>query len=148
MANLNMQHKFTTDQTLSLDLDYLYYSDNNPNTYTNRYYNGLGTFLYEEQTRSGKVTPINTWVGKADYTSKINKKINFEAGIKGTLSKFTNDVDVSKYNQGNWVPDKTLSAKYILKENIGAVYSSLNIEMNDKFNVKLGYTFGRERIKR
>lgn len=141
MANLNLQYKFKPYQMLSLDFDYLYYSDNNPNNYTNTYYNGLGSLLFDEQTRSGKITPINTWVGKADYTAQLGKKVNFGAGAKSTLSKFTNDVDVSKFKQSNWVPDNSLSAKYILNENIQAVYSSLDVTINNKTSVKLGLRY-------
>ncbi len=141
MANMNMQNNFKTGQTISIDLDYLYYSDNNPNDYSNSYYNGLGNFLYNELTRSGKKTPINIWVGKADYTAKLGKKINFEGGIKGTVSKFTNDVDVAKYQSNSWVSDKTLSAKYILNEDIQAAYSSFHIAFNDKTSMKLGLRY-------
>ncbi|MEP6713367.1 MAG: TonB dependent receptor [Ferruginibacter sp.] len=141
VANLNMQHNFKPDHTLSLDFDYLYYSDDNPNDYLNSYYNGAGNFLLNEQTRSGKLTPINTWVGKVDYTAKLSKKINFEAGIKGTLSRFTNDVDVARYKQTNWVSDSSLSGQYLLKENIEALYSSADIALNDKTSLKLGLRY-------
>jgi hypothetical protein len=141
MANINLQHNFTPDQKLSLDADYLYYTDNNPNNYINNYYTGHGTFLYDEQTRSGKVTPIKTWVGKADYTAKFNKKIDFEAGMKIAVSRFTNDVDVSRLKQNGWISDSSYTAKFLLKENVQALYTSLNIALDDKVSVKLGLRY-------
>ncbi|MEI8059184.1 MAG: outer membrane beta-barrel family protein, partial [Ferruginibacter sp.] len=141
MANVNLQHNFSERKTLSVDLDYLYYSDNNPNNYSDSYYNGGGNFLYGELTRSGKITPINTWVGKADYLVKLGKKINYEGGIKATVSKFTNEVDVSKFQSNNWVADKLLSAKYILNEDVQAAYSTISIAYNEKINIKMGLRY-------
>ncbi|HXL54926.1 MAG TPA: TonB-dependent receptor plug domain-containing protein, partial [Chitinophagaceae bacterium] len=59
MANLNFQHEFKPGKLLFFDVNYIYYEDNNPNTYSNTYYNNLKEFLYHEDLRSGKITPIN-----------------------------------------------------------------------------------------
>src|SRR5206468_4209302 len=46
MGNINMQHTFEPGKTLSFDANYIYYKDNNPNTYTNTYYDKVSTLLY------------------------------------------------------------------------------------------------------
>ena len=39
LTNLNFQHTFKPGKTLYLDANYIYYKDNNPNTYSNTYFN-------------------------------------------------------------------------------------------------------------
>ncbi|HEY5408507.1 MAG TPA: outer membrane beta-barrel family protein [Ginsengibacter sp.] len=141
MTNLNFQHTFKPGQVLFFDANYIYYKDNNPNTYSNIYYQGSGEYLYNENIRSGKVTPINIKVLSSDYTTPLGKKISMEAGAKVSLSKFTNDVSVENLQGGEWHTDSTLSANYLLKENIGAAYTSFTMEVNSKITVKAGLRY-------
>lgn len=140
-ANLNIQHTFRPDETLSFDADYLYYRDNNPNDYVNNYFDGANNFVFEELTRSGKITPLKIVVGKLDYAKSIGPKVKLETGLKGTLSHFTNDVNV-EYNLGQgWVKDPSLTAKYELDEKILAAYSALDVKLDDKSNLKIGLRY-------
>ena len=141
MANLNFQHTFKPGQVLYLDANYIYYKDNNPNTYANKYYKGSSAFLFDQNLRSGKITPINFKVFSTDYTTPIGKKITMEAGAKISLSKFTNDVYVDNLQQGNWITDPALSANYLLKENIGAAYTSFTMNLNSKISMKAGLRY-------
>jgi len=137
-ANLNVQHTFREAEILSANFDYLYYHDKNPTNYLNSYSDAGGNFLFDTQTRSGKITPLNMWVGKVDYSGKLGKKSDWDLGAKGGLYKFTNDVDVSTLLNGSWVPDPSLSAKYNLDEKILAAYSSLSVKLNSKMDMKIG----------
>ena len=139
--NLNAQHNFSADDKLILNFDYIHYKDNNPTNYLNSYYNGDGDFLYDERTRSGKLTPITFWIEAADYTKKLGKKVNMEAGIKQTTSTFTNDVSVEKELEDEWTTDPELTANYKLKENISAAYTSFDITFSDKTSGKFGLRY-------
>ncbi len=141
MGNINFSYKIKEAESISADLDYLYYKDNNPNTYLNQYFNGIGTSLDAEDTKSSKLTPFTVWAGKIDYAKKISEKVNVESGVKLALSRFTNDVSVETRKQSDWVKDPDLTAKYNLKENIGAVYSALSIAASAKTTVKLGLRY-------
>ncbi len=141
MGNINFSHKMSEGETITADLDYLYYKDNNPNNYINKYFSGNGTPLSEELTRSGKLTPITIWAGKIDYTKKLSTKVNLEAGTKLALSKFTNDVSVETQVQSNWIKDTSLTSKYNLKENIAAAYAAFSIEATAKTSLKLGLRY-------
>lgn len=141
MGNLNFQHTFKAGKVLYFDANYIYYKDNNPNSYFNQYYNGSSDFLYEENLRSGKITPINFTVLSTDYTTPIGNKITMEAGAKVSLSKFTNDVSVQNLHQGDWITDTSLSANYLLKENIGAAYTSFSINLNSRIDIKAGLRY-------
>jgi hypothetical protein len=141
MTNLNLQHTFKNKHVLTVNGNYLYYKDNNPTNYSNLYHNSTGDFLFEELTKSDKATPINIWVGSADYSLQPGKKTQVEAGIKGVYSKFINDVLVQSLQQNDWVTDPSLSAKYFLKEKIGAAYVSANISANSKTTIKAGLRY-------
>jgi len=140
-GNINLQHNFNADDQLTLNLDYLHYQDFNPSSYFNTYFNSKNEFLYDEQTKSNKFTPITFWIGAADYTKKLGKKVTMEAGAKATVSTFTNDVRVTHLKQNIWVTDESLTANYDLKENIEAAYASFSITASDKTSLKLGLRY-------
>jgi hypothetical protein len=139
--NVNAQHTFSNTGVLTANVDHLYYHQTNPSGYLNSYYNGAGLFLYENQTKSGKETPINMWVSNADYSRKLGKKMDLEMGLKAAVSRFTNDVRVDRMLQTDWVNDESLTAKYNLKEQIAAAYSSVSININPKVDMKLGLRY-------
>ncbi len=141
MANLNLQHTFKPRKVLFLDANYIYYKDNNPNSYSADYYDNSKEFLYHEDLRSGKITPIHFWVFSVDYTSPLGKNIAIETGAKISFSRFNNDVSVEKLNQGLWIPDSSLSANYLLKENIAAAYTSVVVNMNNNFTITAGLRY-------
>ncbi len=141
MGNINFSHTIKAGETITADVDYLYYTDNNPNEYTNKYFNGYGAALGVEQTRSSKLTPLNFWVGKFDYNKRISKKLTAEAGMKLAMSQFSNNVAVENGGANNWVKDPELTANYKLKEDIAAAYMAFNIEATAKTSLKFGLRF-------
>lgn len=140
-ANLNFQHSFRDGESMTIDADYLRYGNENPTNYYTTYADASGNLLFEEQTFSGKVTPLEVGVGKLDYTKRFSEKINLETGIKGTLSRFDNDVTVYKVENGNPVNDSSLTAQYHLEESIGAAYAALNLKLDQKSDLKLGLRY-------
>ena len=140
-VNLNLQHTIKPDEKITVNLDYLQYQDNNPNTYANDYYSSHGDFLYNENVQSSKNTPLNFWIGAVDYTKTISKKWDMEAGIKATQSRFRNEVAVSTFFTNAWVKDTSLSGNHTLDENISAAYTSFNAKLSEKFSMKLGLRY-------
>jgi bisphosphoglycerate-dependent phosphoglycerate mutase len=137
-ANYNIKHSFTDDNFISFDLDYLYYTDDNPTNYFNSIFDENMDFLNEELSRSGKYTPIKTWVTKFDYSTKLNEKLKLETGLKGTKSNFENDVSVENFDNTSWITDSSLTNKSNLDEKIFAAYSAL---VNDKWSTKIGLRY-------
>ena len=140
-GNLNLQHTIREGETLTFDADYLSYDNVNPTNYFINYSDGAGALLFQEQTFSGKATPIEVGVGKLDYTKTFSEKLKMEAGIKGTVSHFDNDVTVSRIENGASVNDPNLTAKYQLEESIGAAYSAFSLKLDDKSDLKLGLRY-------
>src|SRR5205814_1950473 len=139
--NINLQHSFKLDEKLSVNFDYLDYYDNNPNDYNNSYFNADSRFINDEKVKSSKTTPLKFWIGAVDYEKKLSGKINMEAGLKGTTSRLTNDVQVATLFQNAWEMDTALSGYHKLNESIGAAYSSFSITFNEKTSVKLGLRY-------
>lgn len=140
-ANLNVQHIFKPGRILYFDANYIYYKDNNPNTYATDYYNYAKDLLYHQDLKGEKTTPIHITVLSSDYTTPLGKKINLESGLKLSLSDFTNDVGVTDMTGNVSVPDTSLSAKYILNENITAVYSSCTFNLDSKTTITAGLRY-------
>lgn len=140
-GNINLQHNFKENENLALNLDYIHYTNNQPVQYFSSYYNGKGDFLYNQRTRTGKITPITFWVEAADYTRKIGKKVSMEAGLKKTNSAFTNDISFDRLQQNTWNKDIALSANYKLDENYAAAYSSFNIAFDKNNEAKIGLRY-------
>ena len=140
-GNLNLQHNLSADEKLTANLDYVYYKDSNPVTYLNSYYDGNGIFQYDQQMRSSKQTPIKFWTLSTDYSRKLGKKVNMEAGVKGTISRFINDVTVEREYQNGWLKDPDLTTSYELNENISAAYSSFSFAFTENTNMKLGLRY-------
>ncbi len=141
MGNINLQHTIKPGETISLDADYLLYHNRQPFTYNNNYYNGQKQFLFTEDVRTGKKTPIKFWVGKIDYAKTLGSKISMEAGLKITFSRFDNDVRVERFQNNNWQIDPDYTSNATLKENISAAYMAYNINPDDKTNLKLGLRY-------
>lgn len=140
-ANLNVLHHFKEGESLSIDLDYLNYYNNQPANYLASYLNRDQAPLFDKQIFSGKKTPINVEVLKIDYTKQWNKNVKMQVGIKGTASQFDNEVTVLKGQNGVLNNDPNLSARYRLLESIGAAYTAFDIKVDDKTNLKLGLRY-------
>ena len=141
MGNINLQHIINSGEEITLNADYLYYDDNNPNNYLNQYYNAGNQLLKSQNSRSRKNTVINILPVQIDYKKKLNTKTNLETGFKRVASKFSNDVSVQELIQESWKFDSSLTALYALKENINAVYASMDIAANEKTSIKAGLRY-------
>jgi len=140
-ANFNIKHNFTIDKFISFDMDYLNYEFNNPTDYTNSFYDGDRIFINEELLRSRKNTPLNTWVGKVDYSNKVSNKLKLEIGIKGTKNDFVNDVSIEDLVDDTWVIDPSLTNKSNLDEKIFAGYGALDYNFSEKTSIKIGLRY-------
>ena len=140
-SNINIKHDFKEEGFFSFDLDYLKYNIENPTIYTNSFFDGNNNFLREELTNSDKATPINIFVGKADYSNQISDKVKLETGLKAAFNDFDNDVVVGTFAGQDFIEDPDLTDISNLKERILAAYSSLNYTINEKTSLQLGLRY-------
>lgn len=141
MANINLQHNINPGEIFSFDVDYLLYNNRQPFDYHNNYYNGQQQFLFTEDVRTRKKTPIKIVVGKIDYSKKLSSKVSMEAGIKASFSNFDNDVSVERSQNNIWKIDPEYTSYAKLKENIFAAYTAYNVNPDDKTNIKIGFRY-------
>lgn len=139
--NLNVQHRFTPNEQLSVNADNIYFRDANKLDYFNSFFNGNGGFLYNDKTKSRKETPIRFFVTTADYSKKIGDKADMEAGVKSTVSNFVNDVSVEREVQNTWTVDEDFTSKHNLDESIFAAYTSFIVKLSEKTTTKLGVRY-------
>ncbi|OQP41108.1 hypothetical protein A4H97_14145 [Niastella yeongjuensis] len=140
-ANVNLQQTYKEGNKLSINLDYMYYNDQNPVTYDNTYYDADKIFIRNEEVNSNKTTPIHLWIAAIDYTQKISKQLDWEAGAKTIISHFNNDVKIERLQGSDWTTDDALTANYDLDESIIAGYSSIRWIVDKKTNMKLGLRY-------
>nr|MBX2877484.1 TonB-dependent receptor [Saprospiraceae bacterium] len=140
-GNLNIKHNFTENEFVTVDLDYLDFNNENPTQYTNSVFDGNELFLRDELTNSTKITPINIWVGKADYHRTFSDRFSLDVGGKIVRSSFDNRVSVEMFDNGEWVQDPTLSSNSNLGEQIWAAYASSDIKIGEKTNAKVGLRY-------
>ncbi len=143
-GNLNLKHQFTPASSLSFDLDYLAYRNENPTDYENRITDGSNQFLGQQLIRSDKETPIHIFVTSTDFEKSWGDKFHLMAGGKIIQSRFDNDVtvDIQEGNQP-WMTDPQLTNFSELDENIYAGYVSTDFPLgpNTQAQVGLRYEF-------
>jgi outer membrane receptor protein involved in Fe transport len=129
MGNINLRHHFQEEEILDFNLDYLNYYNKNPSIYKVEHLDAFGQPTYNENIDVKKVTPIDILVGAIDYTNQFTPAFKLEAGVKGTMTFFQNDVGVSYFNGGSWSNDPELTGKYTMNESIGAAFLSLSLKL-------------------
>jgi hypothetical protein len=140
-GGVGLQTKINDKSSLSLNLDYLYFHNDNPSSYHNE-------TLYEQQQvkqlsliHVNKTTPIRFLVGKADYQYQFSPAFNLEAGLKAVTSRLENDVQVQQEANGVWTPDPSFSSYASLREQVAAMYVSGNWQPGAAWQVNTGLRY-------
>lgn len=141
LFNTSLDHSFSENRTLSFDFDYLYYKNDNPSKYQNKFLSGDRALMDTEGIEVEKETPINFWVSKIDYRDQFNDNFTLETGFKGTLSKFFNDVKVFEKADDAWNINDRYTSEADLTEKIGAAYISGNWNPSETIKVKGGLRY-------
>jgi len=136
-SNFNIVHQFSNGGRLSTDFDYLYYRNENPTTYDQRFQDENGTTFKELDLFSTKITPFNIQVGKVDYSIPISDDFKFAIGTKYVQSNFENDVLVEENN----ITLTEFVSKSDLVESVFAAYTDLDYQLSEKVRVKGGLRY-------
>ena len=125
-TNLNYKHSFdSSGRELTVDLDYMGYSNSSKNTLYTSIYDGYGSNLGNLILFGDIPGLINIYSLKSDYVHPLKNNLRFDAGIKLSFVKNDNEVDYQRNDNGTWKPDDR-SNHFIYRENINAGYVSLN----------------------
>ena len=139
MGNGNLRHVFNPKQELTVDVDYLFYRNNNPHWYQfNTDYRSENRTV-NEQINNQKETPLRFWVGKADFTQTVGATLKIETGVKATIADLTNRVAAQQRVGGEWQPLANEFTQHIrMGENIGAAYANATGQLNPKTKFQAG----------
>lgn len=141
LGNMNIQHQINSHHILNFDVDYIRNHVHQPQDYLTTFFLEGGEELRKEELTIDKKTPLNIWVGKADYTFILNEKLKVESGIKGALSNITNNILAENFIDGTWIRDPLFSVDAYMKEIIRAAYGSVEYGINDKTALKAGLRY-------
>jgi len=136
LSGVNGKYEISKNQKLTMNLDYLAYKNRNKHNYQNNISNEEQENLLIE-----KETPIKIKVAKADYTNSKNEKIVFKSGAKVSYSTFTNNVKDLNLDNPNESSSVNLNTTDRLKENVYALYSTIDYKLLENIKLDLGVRY-------
>ncbi|RCH56444.1 hypothetical protein DJ568_00875 [Mucilaginibacter hurinus] len=119
--NLNGRHAISAQQDIAFDADYLHYTINSEQNFTN---NRAAPVGYNEQSRGNIPTTIRIASGKIDYTLRAKKEGSLQLGWKSSFTKTDNLASYQNFAGGTWQEDLRKSNHFLYDENIHALYAS------------------------
>lgn len=141
MLNLSMRHIFKNKQEWSIDVDKLFYSNNNPSNYTIGFTDFLSNKKEQQLFKTSKKTPIQFWVIKTDFLRPINTKGKLEFGLKFSTTTLRNDVEMERNTLNEWIIDSTFTQHYKMAESIEAAYTNFNYQFTTKTSIQAGLRY-------
>ncbi len=131
MGNVNLRRTLVNGGAFTVDMDYLYYHDDNPHYYKNNfeYYNNDSTS--QQEIDISKLTPIRMAVVKADLEQTIGK-VKLETGGKLTISRLSNDVIVQERVEGDWEVNPAFTQDYNMSDDVMAAYANAAFSIDEK----------------
>ncbi len=128
-TNLNWKHTFdTTGRELTIDADYVGYSNISKVLLTTDYYNATGQFISRSLLRGNLPATINIYSFKSDYTKPF-KNGRLEMGVKFSYVRNDNSVKYERLINNSWKEEPN-SNRFIYDENINAAYINVNKKIN------------------
>ena len=136
--SLGYKHKFSTDHTLDLSLDYNLWNRNGDTWYEEREFyispDSIGS-VFQNQT---SLMQYNSFNLKADYVNKFNDNHRIEAGYQGRFNREnapTNTYD--GFSEDNMLLNTDLSNSYIYDIYVNAIYATYAAKFG-RFNFQAG----------
>lgn len=141
MVNLNLRHTFKKKQEWNLDVDRLYYLNDDPTAYAINVSDFRQNTQEKQQLRISKSTPIRMWGAKTDLLQPLSSKGKLELGLKTSRTSLDNDVLMERLSQSDWQTDPTFTQQFHLSENISAAYTNLNYLLTPKTSLQAGLRY-------
>jgi iron complex outermembrane receptor protein len=147
-VNLNLRHQYdSTGREISFDLDYIKYKASNDQSFVNTTYNPDWVKKYDEKLMGDLPTDINIYSAKMDYTLPIKKGTKLEFGLKSSYVITDSRANYYIMEGNSWQTDYNKTNFFEYKENINAVYMSLNKQLTKKLGVQAGLRFENTNYK-
>ena len=141
-ANINYQIKIDSlGKKMSVDFDALrYVSANNSISRTENLELVSNKNLYNRNWfRSFSPQLINNQSIKIDLNYPINKSLSFDLGVKTSFSTINSDLLFEdRISENVWLKDTRRSNLFEYRENINAIYATVNKKINLKWSYQIG----------
>ncbi|UFH57185.1 outer membrane beta-barrel family protein [Spirosoma sp. KNUC1025] len=138
MANVSLRHQLAPGHTLSVDIDYLTYTDTNLNRYVSQNADEPAPETGTARQNVTRQTPIHIYVVKTHYVRPVGQQNTLEVGLKASQLALLNQIDRHQLTATGWQSDVAFSRNDRLKERIGAVYTNLTTRFSDKTTLIAG----------
>jgi len=135
--NANLRHKFGKQQEISIDADLLDYDIKTYQSFVNRQLKNGG---YEERFRGNIPSLIKIFSAKADHTLHLAEQSALSSGIKTSHINTDNTTSYQNLYNNQWLEDYGRSNRFLYKEDIHAVYSSIETKYK-KISLQAGLRY-------
>ncbi|MRG43512.1 TonB-dependent receptor [Chitinophaga sp. SYP-B3965] len=145
-------------KNIHFDMDYLYFNNDNPSLVQSSFLNkhgeaaGNNDSLFSPLQKGTAQTIIQVGVLKADYTKQLTPKLKMEAGIKGVYTNVSSLSGIESLINHVWVGRTETINEVVMKEAIGALYTSFNAAISTTANLTIGaryeYAYNKSQVTR
>ena len=144
VSSIYMEKLLRQGEKINIDLDYLYFNNNGRSDVQSSFINkhgiqaGADEILFSPRQKGFANTRIQVGVAKIDYTKQLGEKVKLETGIKGAYTQSSSKSGIQSLLNGVWTSSDQTSNNILMKESIGAVYASVNSQINQSTNLVIG----------
>ena len=131
-------------EKINVDIDYLYFNNNGHSHVQSSFINkhgvqaGTDEMLFSPGQKGFTNTTIQVGVLKMDYTKQLGEKVKLETGIKGAYTQSASVSGIQSLLNGVWTGSDQTSNNIVMKESIGAMYASVNSQINQLSTLVIG----------
>ena len=147
VSSMYIEKKLQPDEKISFDASYIHFHKTSDYTakgsFVNKYGEpaDTGRFLSSPQQKGSANTNIHVVATKADYEKQLSKKIKMEVGAKFTFTQSGSASGFQSFIGSEWVSNPQVVNNILMKENIGAAYTSFNIQLFRSTKVTAGLRY-------
>lgn len=140
--SLNLNYKYEIDSTgrsLTFDADYVNYSTDADELFTNNFYAATGEATQAPlELRSLSKAEASIKAFKLDYVHPFGKGFKAEAGLKTSSVSNNSNIRFEEQQEQGWVNDAKRTNSFVYNETIHAAYLSLSGKLSEKLSIKAG----------
>lgn len=137
LLNFNIRHTLSSKQDITADIDWLNYKISSEQQFDNAL---LAQGGYHEASRGYIPSIIKIASAKVDHTIRFGKNSTLQSGWKSSHISTDNTAAYQLFNGTGWDEDYGKSNHFIYKENIHALYSSIETKYK-RFSIQAGLRY-------
>lgn len=125
-VNFNFLHRYTPEEELSFDLDYVVYTSNQDQDFLNGIFSSTGNLKTTDGLTGNLPTDLKIYSARGDYSHSISANTKLGAGAKVSYVNTDNAANYFTLINNTRNPDYDKTNHFLYKETINAGYLNLN----------------------